>query len=256
MPRPAIHRLLILIPVLAVLCFLVGFTHEKPTITAAPSEVGRVAPNAPSAIAPSHNTSHLTPATYVTYNYEAPGQPHRPHDAAPTYDYEPSHDFSGSLALSTADSPTDYIPSRPRSIRPQAQANAPNSQNYTYDASGILNAAENGVARQTTILGENVGQRVAPFAQRTGARDLGFGATQAEWNAMTPAQRWKLNDGMLRARINEGDAFRYIGQDPLRNPALRTQFDLTGSELLRLNGRGIPYEVVSPSEVMSVLGRP
>ncbi len=142
MPRPAIHRLLILIPVLAVLCFLVGFTHEKPTITAAPSEVGRVAPNAPSAIAPSHNTSHLTPATYVTYNYEAPGQPHRPHDAAPTYDYEPSHDFSGSLALSTADSPTDYIPSRPRSIRPQAQANAPNSQNYTYDASGIFNAAE------------------------------------------------------------------------------------------------------------------
>lgn len=131
------------------------------------------------------------------------------------------------------------------------------SASHGYDfASECLLAAENGVARQTTILGENVGQRVAPFAQRTGARDLGFGATQAEWNAMTPAQRWKLNDGMLRARINEGDAFRYIGQDPLRNPALRTQFDLTGSELLRLNGRGIPYEVVSPSEVMSVLGRP
>ncbi len=138
MPRPAIHRLLILIPVLAVLCFLVGLLTSEP--------VGRVAPNAPSAIAPSHNTSHLTPATYVTYNYEAPGQPHRPHDTAPTYDYEPSHDFSGSLALSTADSPTDYIPSRPRSIRPQAQANAPNSQNYTYDASGIFNAAESAAA--------------------------------------------------------------------------------------------------------------
>ena len=31
---------------------------------------------------------------------------------------------------------------------------------------------------------------------------------------------------------------------------------LTRSELLRLNSRGIPYETVTPSEVMSVLGRP
>jgi hypothetical protein len=99
-------------------------------------------------------------------------------------------------------------------------------------------------------------QRVIPFAERTGARDLGFGASQPEWRAMTPAEQWRLNDGMLRARINEGDAFRYIGQDPLRNPALRTQFDLTGSELLRLESRGIPYETVSPSEVISVLGHP
>jgi RHS repeat-associated protein len=116
--------------------------------------------------------------------------------------------------------------------------------------------AESGLARQTTILGENMSQRVIPFAERTGARDLGFGASQPEWRAMTPAEQWRLNDGMLRARINEGDAFRYIGQDPLRNPALRTQFDLTGSELLRLESRGIPYETVSPSEVISVLGHP
>ncbi len=111
-------------------------------------------------------------------------------------------------------------------------------------------------AGQTTILGENMAQRVMPFAEQTGARTLGFGSTADEWAAMTAQQRYKLNDGMLRARINEGDSFRYIGQDPLRNPALRTQFDLTGSELLRLNSRGIPYETVSPSEVMSVLGRP
>jgi len=73
---------------------------------------------------------------------------------------------------------------------------------------------------------------------------------------MSPAERWKLNDGMLRARINEGDAFRYIGQDPLRNPALRAQFDLTGSELLRLEGRNVPYQVVSPAAVQSVIKRP
>lgn len=109
---------------------------------------------------------------------------------------------------------------------------------------------------QTTILGENMAQRVIPFAEQTGARTIPFGATVDEWAAMTARQRWKLNDGTLRARINEGDAFKYIGQDPLRNPALRTQFDLTGSELLRLNARGIPYETVAPSEVMSVINRP
>ena len=119
-----------------------------------------------------------------------------------------------------------------------------------------LPGTKSGLTPQTTILGENVSQRVAPFAQRTGARDLGFGATQAEWNAMTPAQRWKLNDGMLRARIKEGDAFRYIGQDPLRAPADRAMFDLTRSELLRLDSRNIPFQVVSPAEVQTVLGHP
>jgi hypothetical protein len=69
------------------------------------------------------------------------------------------------------------------------------------------------------------------------------------------AQRWKLNDGMLRARINEGDSFRYIGQDPNRPASVRSSFDLRGSELLRLESRGIPYDVVSPAEVFKVLGR-
>jgi hypothetical protein len=111
-------------------------------------------------------------------------------------------------------------------------------------------------ATRTTILGENMTQRVMPFAEATDAETLGFGASREEWAAMTPAERWKLNDGMLRARITAGDAFRYIGQDPLRNPALRAQFDLTGSELLRLDSRNIPYEIVPPIEVQTVLGHP
>jgi hypothetical protein len=82
-----------------------------------------------------------------------------------------------------------------------------------------VGAAETTVARQTRILGENMVQRTMASAEQTGARTLGFGATREEWAAMSPAERSKLNDGMLRARINEGDAFRYIGQDPLRNPA-------------------------------------
>ncbi len=77
-----------------------------------------------------------------------------------------------------------------------------------------------------------------------------------EWAKLTPKQRWELNDGALRTRIGEGDSFQYIGRDPYRNPALRQQFDLTGSELLRLQERGIPYETVSPETVQSILGRP
>jgi hypothetical protein len=115
---------------------------------------------------------------------------------------------------------------------------------------------ETTIAQQTTILGENMAQRVMPYAERSGARTLGFGATREEWAAMSPAKRWKLNDGMLRARINEGDTFRSIGQDPLRNPAARAKFDLTGSELLRLNTRDIPYEIVSPTEVQTEIRSP
>ncbi len=110
-------------------------------------------------------------------------------------------------------------------------------------------------ARQTTILGENMTERVMPFADATGSRTLGFGATADEWAAMTPRQRYRLNDGMLRARIREGDSFRYIGQDPLRPPDIRARFDLTRSELLRLNERGIPYDIVSPLEVFKTIGR-
>ena len=115
-------------------------------------------------------------------------------------------------------------------------------------------AADSGTAR-TTILGENMSGRVQPFADATGSRTLGFGSTADEWNSMSPAQRWRLNDGQLRARINEGDDFRYIGQDADRSPLLRQQFDLTRSELLRLEDRGIPFDFVSPDELFKMIGR-
>jgi hypothetical protein len=119
-----------------------------------------------------------------------------------------------------------------------------------------LRAAESGIARQTTILGENMRDRVIPFAQATNARTLPWGTTPQQWAQMTPQQRWKLNDGILRARINDGDSFRYIGIDPGRPMAERLRFDLTRSELLRLNERGIPYQTVTPQEVISTIGRP
>ena len=98
--------------------------------------------------------------------------------------------------------------------------------------------------------------RVIPFAEKTGARTLGFGTTPKKWAAMSPAQKWKLNDGMLRRQINKGDSFRYIGQDASKPLADRLKFDLTRSELLRLESRGVPYQTVPSSEVMRVLGRP
>lgn len=111
------------------------------------------------------------------------------------------------------------------------------------------------LSRRTTVLGENMATRVIPFAERTGARTLGFGATADEWAKMTAQQRWKLNDGMLRARIGQGDVFRSIGFDTLRAPAQREGFDLLGSELLRLSERGIPVDHVSPDEIFKILGR-
>jgi hypothetical protein len=101
------------------------------------------------------------------------------------------------------------------------------------------------VTKNTTILGENMMQRVIPYAEKTGARTLPFGATKEKWSKLTPKQRWKLNDGALRKRINDGDNFKYIGRDKGRNPAVREKFDLTGSELLRLKDRGINYETVT-----------
>jgi hypothetical protein len=116
---------------------------------------------------------------------------------------------------------------------------------------------ESMTTKNTTILGENMTDRVIPFAERTGAQTLGWGTTPEKWATMTPQQRWKLNDGMLRARINEGDVFRYIGKDTLdpRRSIMRQQFDLTRSELLRLQSRNIPYEEVPKSEILRILGR-
>ena len=109
---------------------------------------------------------------------------------------------------------------------------------------------------KTTILGENMRDRVIPFAEKTNARTLPWGTMPEKWAKMTPKERWKLNDGLLRARINEGDNFRYIGTDLNRLPADRTRFDLIRSELLRLEERGIPYDTVSKEEVFRTIGRP
>jgi RHS repeat-associated protein len=123
-------------------------------------------------------------------------------------------------------------------------------------ANGDVPIIGGSAAKSTTVLGENMMERVIPFAQKTEGRTLPFGTSAQEWAKMTPQARWKMNDGALRTRINEGDDFRYIGQDMYRDPLLRQRFDLTGSELLRLNSRGITYEAVSPSNVTSILGRP
>ena len=107
----------------------------------------------------------------------------------------------------------------------------------------------------TTILGENMKDRVIPFAEKTGSRTLPWGTTPEKWAKMTSQERWKLNDSLLRTRINEGDRFRYIGIDFARPESIRRQFDLTGSELLRLEERGILYDIISREEVFNVIGR-
>jgi hypothetical protein len=117
-------------------------------------------------------------------------------------------------------------------------------------------AITSGTGAQTTILGENMAGRVMPYAEATGFKTLGWGATREEWAAMTPAERYALNDRMLRTRISAGDSFQYIGQDAARSPLLRQQFDLTASELLRLDYMGIPYEVISSHFVIKMIGAP
>lgn len=74
--------------------------------------------------------------------------------------------------------------------------------------------------------------------------------TEAEWNALTPRQQWKVNDGQLRQHINAGDQFRDIGPD-----GLERTLDLRRAELLRLSERGVPVERVSPEEIRRVLGQ-
>ncbi|MGQ0824716.1 MAG: hypothetical protein ACT4OX_06785, partial [Actinomycetota bacterium] len=107
----------------------------------------------------------------------------------------------------------------------------------------------------TTILGENMRDRVVPYAHATGGRTLEFRHTPQEWDAMTPRQRWQANDGQLRERINAGDDFAYIGRDVSREAADRGRFDLASSELLRLEERGIAYAKVDKAEVYARIGR-
>jgi len=126
----------------------------------------------------------------------------------------------------------------------------------TADTTGNLAQAGAKSSHTTTILGENMRDRVIPFAEKTGARTLPWGTTPEKWAAMTPKERWRLNDGLLRRRIGEGDQFRYIGIDPDRPADRRKRFDLTRSELLRLEERGIRYETVPLEEILQILGRP
>ncbi|MFN5945741.1 MAG: hypothetical protein ACK5Q4_00355 [Phycisphaerae bacterium] len=115
-------------------------------------------------------------------------------------------------------------------------------------------AAQSG--KQTTVLGENMMDRVIPYARKTGGRELPFGTTPEEWARMSPRDRYKLNDGTLRSRLKEGDNIESIGRDPRRPEALRKKFDLTGAELLRLKDRGVPVREVPAEVVKSVIGRP
>jgi len=98
--------------------------------------------------------------------------------------------------------------------------------------------------QRVTVLGENMRDRVIPYAESTGKSYIPFSTTEEEWANLSRAEQWHLNDGALRARINAGDAFEYIGRDPNRFGA--RGFDLTGSELLRLGDRGVPYSTVNP----------
>jgi len=109
--------------------------------------------------------------------------------------------------------------------------------------------------QQTTVLGENMKDRVIPYAQKTGGDTLKMGSKN-KWEAKTPKERWKLNDGQVRQRINRGDEFEYIGKDPARNPAARERFDLTRSELDRLKDRGVNYKTVDPQKVAKTIGQP
>ncbi len=138
-----------------------------------------------------------------------------------------------------------------------------NAADAAGDAAKLANKADNVAdaaqlsqvpARQVTILGENMAGRVQPYAQATGARTLDLVSAQ-DWAKMSPKQRYHANDGALRKRIKEGDAFEYIGRDPLRPAGLREKFDLTGSELLRLEERGVPYRTVPRSQVRATIGR-
>ena len=121
-------------------------------------------------------------------------------------------------------------------------------------AKHMAKAERKAPTRRTTILGENMADRVSPYANKTGGRTIPMGSKKA-WDAMSPKERWKKNDGDLRKRIKEGDNFEYIGQDTGRSAAARNKFDLTRSELQRLNDRGVSYTSVAADKVKQTIGR-
>jgi hypothetical protein len=126
------------------------------------------------------------------------------------------------------------------------------SQHTVYSDStimGRIDTFDNAGPQGTTILGNGQTTRVVPFAERTGGRTLDNGLTEAQWNALSPKQQWKVNDGQLRKHINDADRFRDIGPD-----GYRRSLDLRKAELQRLDERGIPVETVSPAELRRILG--
>jgi len=159
----------------------------------------------------------------------------------------PDNDFGPVSQTTPLSTPPSAVPSPPNAVGAGARLDVRVAELPRGGVGLVTNAAK------TTVLGENMTQRVIPFAAKTNSRTLPFGVSRDAWEAMTPAQRYKLNDAALRTRIGEGDSFRYIGQDAERLPLERKRFDLTRSELLRLEERGIPYETVSPAEVEKVL---
>ncbi len=111
-------------------------------------------------------------------------------------------------------------------------------------------ATNNVVKKGTTIIGNDQFGRVGPFAQKTGATTLRSRLTEKQFNALSIKQKFRVNDGLLRQRINRGDVFRDIGPD-LRNRS----FDLRLLELFRLKERGVSIERISPTQVFRILGR-
>ncbi len=76
-----------------------------------------------------------------------------------------------------------------------------------------------------------------------------------QWNKLTAKEKYKLIDGAIRQRINKGHNFKTLGEDKYRDPMLRSEQDLLRSEYLRLDERGIGYNIVSPFEVRNLIKR-
>lgn len=99
-------------------------------------------------------------------------------------------------------------------------------------------------------------KRVEPFAEATGARTPpdGSGPSSAEWDAMSAKEKYRLNDGMLRARIREGDDFATSAWTTDRIQCGPSSISRVLSSL-RLDERGVSYETVSQDEVLKTIGR-
>lgn len=102
-----------------------------------------------------------------------------------------------------------------------------------------------------TIIGNNQKDRIIPYAQKTGARTIENGKTAAEWEKLSSKEKYKLNDGKFRERMNEGDRIKDIGPDGQNRP-----LDLRKAELNRAQDRNYPVERVPAEEVNKVIEPP